>query len=134
VSEITPLPLESAKTPTPASVAAKGLGKDDFLKLLVSQLRFQDPLDPVADKEFVGQMAQFSTLEQVANLAQSMTSLSQTSEVSRAVSLIGHTVEYENDDETTTTGKVESVGLVDGNVTLKIGGLDVSPSAVRRVS
>ena len=44
------------------------MGKDAFLQLLVSQLRNQDPLSPVNDKEFLAQMAQFSTLEQMQNL------------------------------------------------------------------
>lgn len=48
------------------------MGKDTFLKLLVNQLSNQDPLNPVDDKEFLAQMAQFSTLEQIQNLNETM--------------------------------------------------------------
>ena len=48
------------------------LGKDSFLKLLVTQLRNQDPLNPIEDKEFIAQMAQFSTLEEIQNLTKTL--------------------------------------------------------------
>ena len=45
------------------------LGKDAFLELLVTQLQNQDPLNPMDDKEFIAQLAQFSSLEQMSNVA-----------------------------------------------------------------
>jgi flagellar basal-body rod modification protein FlgD len=56
---------------------ANNLGKDDFLNLLVTQLRFQDPMSPKADTEFVAQLAQFSSLETNKNVETSMTSLAE---------------------------------------------------------
>jgi flagellar basal-body rod modification protein FlgD len=48
------------------------LGKDDFMKILMTQLQNQDPLNPMQDKDFIAQMATFSTLEQITNLSKSM--------------------------------------------------------------
>lgn len=79
-----------------AATAASGvLGKDDFLELLVVQLQNQDPLNPLDDKEFIAQLAQFSSLEQMTNVAAGIESLTET--VARqdslsAVSYIGKDV------------------------------------------
>lgn len=51
---------------------AKAMGKDDFLKILVTQLSHQDPTAPMKDQEFIAQMAQFSSLEQMQNISSSM--------------------------------------------------------------
>jgi flagellar basal-body rod modification protein FlgD len=76
---------------------AKGdaLGKSDFLLLLVTQFKYQDPLNPMDDKEFVAQLSQFSSLEQLMNLNTSMESLTaatQDQQMMNAVSYIGKDV------------------------------------------
>ncbi len=52
------------------TASSRSLGKDDFLQLMITKLRYQDPLNPMDDADFVAQLAQFSTLEQMNNIAE----------------------------------------------------------------
>lgn len=78
------------------SNAGEPMGKDSFLKLLVTELRHQDPTQPMADKEFIAQMAQFSSLEQMQGINTGMTSLNMKARSSEAYDLIGKNVEAVN--------------------------------------
>ncbi|GGJ55965.1 flagellar basal-body rod modification protein FlgD [Anoxybacillus voinovskiensis] len=64
--------LLSNYKPTERKTGQQTLGKDDFLKILIAQLEHQDPLNPLEDKEFISQMASFSTLEQMVNMSTMM--------------------------------------------------------------
>lgn len=105
-----------------ASEIGGGLGKDDFLKLLVGQLRNQDPLNPVEDQTFLSQMAAFSTLEQVTNLGAATEQLNTSAAIDQSLALIGHDVTYTAEDGSTVEGTVERVNFEDGVPTLTIGG------------
>lgn len=88
--------------------ASNQLGKDDFLKLLITQMSNQDPLSPMENTEFIAQMAQFSSLEQMTNMSQNFEKLSAMMNTSAATNTIGHVVEIDLGD-TTTTGVVQAV-------------------------
>lgn len=60
---------------TKATESQNTLGKDAFLQILVTQMKNQNPLEPLKDTEFIGQMTQFSSLEQLTNLNQTMNQL-----------------------------------------------------------
>lgn len=92
----------------PLGGAANTLGKDDFLKILLTQLTHQDPTQPLEDKEFVAQMAQFSTLEQMSNMAGGLEDLYALLARSQAFQLLGKTVEI-MEGERLITGRVEEV-------------------------
>ena len=89
---------------------AKGgeLGKNEFLKLLVTQMNNQDPLSPQENGEFIAQLAQFSTVEGIETLNSSMESLLngyQSSQALQASSLVGRTVIVPADQAIVDTGK-----------------------------
>ena len=101
-----PISGSSGNTGLAQSIAGnQKLGQDEFLKLLVTQLTNQDPLSPQDDKQFLAQMAQFSTLEGVNNLD---TSLNR----AQAASFINKTVDaqvVESGKTTTVSGVVKAV-------------------------
>src|SRR3954449_6290916 len=87
------------------------IGKDDFLKLLVGQLQHQDPMQPSDDTQFIGQMAQFSQLEQETNTAQSTSAMAGSLTRSGALTLIGRTVTYTDSNGVEQTGAVSQVDV-----------------------
>jgi flagellar basal-body rod modification protein FlgD len=76
----------------------QSLGKDDFLKLLLTQLANQDPTAPLEDKEFIAQMAQFSSLEQMNNMAADFAKMARMLQVTEASSALGKSVEIVEGD------------------------------------
>ena len=118
----------AAGTQAAKSGTNSAMGKDQFLKLFVAQLQMQDPMNPMKDQDFMGQMASFSTLEQVSNLASENAR-------SNAIGLLGRTVTYKNKDGAELTGTVEKVSTKDGKPSLTVGGTEgVDPSSISQVA
>ena len=78
----------------------QSLGKEDFLKILLTQLSHQDPTAPMEDKEFIAQMAQFSSLEQMTNMAADFAKMARMLRVTEASTSLGKSVELSLEDET----------------------------------
>jgi len=110
------------------------LGKDDFLKLLVTQLQHQDPMNPMDDKDFMGQMAQFSSLEQITNLVTATQAQSFSTQMSQAVGLIGHNVSWVAADGTNGTGTASKVSISDGAIQITVGDSQITPDEIVQVS
>jgi flagellar basal-body rod modification protein FlgD len=109
--------------PAPTATGPKTLGKDDFLKLMVAQMQNQDPMNPSDDKDNIAQMAQFSSLEQITNLATATQELADRMSVSSTVGLIGRTVTYAGADGAPVTGVVDGVNIGKGNkATVSVAG------------
>ncbi|HMK55606.1 MAG TPA: flagellar hook capping FlgD N-terminal domain-containing protein [Dissulfurispiraceae bacterium] len=110
--------------------ATDGLGEGDFLNLLITQLKNQDPLNPMKDTEFIAQLANFSSLQQMTGVNTNMSSLLQQQSISNATSMLGKLV-------TTTDGKsgtVSQVSMDNGAVSIYVGTNKYSLSDITAVS
>ncbi|MGD6965058.1 flagellar hook assembly protein FlgD [Rossellomorea vietnamensis] len=88
------------------------LGKDDFMKILMTQLQNQDPLNPMEDKDFIAQMATFSTLEQITNLGKTMEEFLETENQNKLISynqFIGKEINWHKQDETSQANSEVSI-------------------------
>jgi flagellar basal-body rod modification protein FlgD len=128
----------AATTATTASSSKKAdqvLGKDDFLKLMVAQMKNQDPMNPSDDKDNIAQMAQFSSLEQITNLATATQDLANKMSLTQNIGLLGHTVTYTGANGTAVSGTVDGMNLEkDGTATLSVAGqTGVDPTSITAV-
>lgn len=114
--------LSSTSGASPERLPIQTLGQNDFLKLLVTQLTSQDPLNPQKDTEFIAQMAQFSALEQSKAMQEDMAQLRSQQEIVQANALIGKTVELQVDPDLTARGIVAGVQVIDGAPNLMVNG------------
>lgn len=70
-----------------------GLGQEDFFRILVTQLSYQDPLKPIDNQEFIAQLAQFTSLDQTRQVNERIDTLLSIQSVTQSIGLIGRTVE-----------------------------------------
>lgn len=111
------------------------LGKDDFLQILVAQLANQNPMDPMNDKEFIAQMAQFTAVEQMSYMAEEMYYLRQS--MASASTLIGKHISYltvnEKQEIVTKQGVVDAVIMKNGMAHVVIGKEEIPIDHISRV-
>ena len=114
-------------TPATTTDKNKELGKDDFLKLLVAQLQSQDPLNPMDDTEFISQMAQFTSLEQMKNVSNAV-------QITQATTYIGKQVTWDDDTGEQQTGVVKAVRIVSGEPKIVVGDQNIALAKVTSVT
>ena len=102
------------------------VGQDQFLKLMVAQLKSQDPLEPIKDQEFLGQLAQFSTLSGIEKLNANFADMLSLQQITQGSNLIGRQVVYKDDAGATARGTVQGFAVSSGRVELQIGNDAVS--------
>lgn len=118
---------------TAARIPQKVLGQQDFLKLLATQFKTQDPMKPVEDTAFIAQMAQFSALEQSSAMAKDMAALRADQLAVTANSYLGQRVTVLGDDGLNVAGLVTAIDNTGDAPRLVVGESTYSLSAVLRV-
>ena len=123
------MPYAAPAGPTYES-AADPFGHDAFLRLLITQIQTQDPFEPLQGSDYLAQLAQFSTVEQLQGTNIRLSVLCQAQVTSQALLLVGRNVAT---SDGAVSGLVEAVVFSDGQPKLLIGGQEVDPSDVVRV-
>ena len=109
------------------------LDKDDFLQLLVTEMQNQDPTQPIEDREFIAQMAQFSALEQMYNLNTQLVLLRESPE--QLTDLIGKKVTWRETDQRELSGIVDAVLIKEGEgvTCVEVNGEPIALSDITRI-
>jgi len=127
----------TANAQPPATVlptVVKTLSQDDFLKLLVVQMKSQDPLNPKQDTEFIAQMTQFSALEQSKAMQKDIAGLRGDQELLQADAMIGRYVTLHDGKAIVAPGIVSAVDVVDGDPMIVVNGKQYAMSQVLSIS
>ena len=128
----------STTTPTTSANRSDQMGKDTFLKLLVAQMRYQDPANPASSSEFMAQTATFTQVEKLEEIATQNAQLLTLQRSLSAGALVGHTVSYTDTDGTTKTGTVSSVKVAgtgtESEPLAVVGGAEVGLGRITEVA
>ena len=119
-----------------ASVTDSGdqtLGKDTFLKLLVAQLRYQDPLSPADSQQFMAQTAQFTSVEKLEEIADSMAKLTKNDDLATIGNLVGKSVQYRDSVGTLHESRVTAGRVGDNGIMLVLGDQEIRVEDVEAV-
>lgn len=112
--------IGAASTTPSTSLQNAGLTQDDFMKILLTQLTYQDPLKPMDNQQFVAQMAQFTNLELTRQQNDQVTTLLTMQSAAQAIGLIGKTVEVKDSTGTSQVGSVTTVTFQNGSPVLTV--------------
>jgi flagellar basal-body rod modification protein FlgD len=118
---------------SPKLGAAAGMGKDDFMQLLIAQLQNQDPMKPMDDKEFITQLAQFSSLEAMDKMTAQMEELTGSQMLVQAATLIGKNVSAKLVSGEVVTGPISQVKMQDGKPVAVVNGKDIDTSLITQI-
>ena len=107
-------------TTDPSATPNSGINEQDFIQLFVSELQYQDPMQPLDNSQFLTQLAQFVGIEQQSEEVSGINNLLTLDSSDQSLGLLSHTVEVTNADNTTTTGKVTGIQYSTNGVQLTV--------------
>ncbi|ULU23716.1 flagellar hook assembly protein FlgD [Dyella terrae] len=110
----------SLSTSDPSALSSSGINEQDFIKLFVSELQFQDPMQPLDNSQFLTQLAQFVSIEQQSEEVSGINNLLTLDSSDQSLGLLSHTVQVANADGSTTTGKVTGIQYTSNGVQMTI--------------
>jgi flagellar basal-body rod modification protein FlgD len=116
-----------------ASSGMTGMGQSDFMIMLVAQLKNQNPLEPMDNKDLMGQVTQLNSLNELQAISTQIKTLAVSSQTSYAASLIGKQVKAQRDGTEPLEGLVTAMEVIDGDCILTIGGSTALLSSVTGV-
>ncbi len=133
------MPISNVMSTPPGSqpsgpTGSSNLGTQQFLQLLVSQMKSQDPLQPMDNTQFVTQLAQFSSLETLQKIQASLDSSLGAQLLGQSMGLLGRTVVAQPPGGPAVTGTVKSIKLVGSDVTLDLGTTSIHLSDVQQIN
>lgn len=108
-----------ANTATAETQSSNSINQDDLFKILLAQLQYQDPLEPIDNQEFIAQLAQFTNLEQTRSINDKVEQILLTQSVNQSVSILGRTIQAQL-ETATEVGQVTAVSFVEGTPRLTI--------------
>jgi flagellar basal-body rod modification protein FlgD len=112
----------AANSTTATATAKKSLTEEDFLQLLSTQMQNQDPLKPMDDAAYLGQLAQFTSLQQVNTLSTQITQMRSDQQKLAAATYLGRTVTMDDGKKGTVSGAVTAIDTSGDTPLLKING------------
>ena len=122
-----------AATPSTASTGLGTLDKDAFLKLLVAQMKFQNPMSPTDPSQFMAQTAQFTMIEKLQNMEKSSADQTKAQQATEAATMLGEQVVASGPDGTDVTGIVTGMRITSNGPQLKVNNIEVGLDAVKEV-
>lgn len=107
-------------TADPSALTNSGINEQDFIKMFVSELQFQDPMQPLDNSQFLTQLAQFVSIEQQSEQVTGINNLLTLDSSNQSLGLLSHSVQISNADGSTTTGKVTGIQYTTSGVQLTV--------------